>query len=180
MNLIKAHLGQAKRVYARKCELCTDQKQLRDFVEANHIQGAHPNHRLLGLTYNGALVMAVSWGKHHRGKGHPTVLSRVCFADSRVVGGLDKLLRHLPRPLVTWSDNCYAPEPSLYSNAGFRLDQVLNPDYFYTTGSGIYYSKQSQMKHKTNCPVGRTEAEWCAERGLYRVWDCGKIRWVLD
>jgi len=180
IKLIKAHLGLSQKTYARKCKLNFDQKMLKAFMEDNHIQGAHPNHRLLGLEDAEGLVLAVSWGAHHRGGTESEVLSRVCFSDKRVVGGLDKLLKHIPAPtLITWSDNCYSPNPTLYKNSGFRKVVDLAPDYFYTRGYGKAFSKQSQAKSRVDCPSDKTEATWAKERGLYRVWDCGKVKWEL-
>ena len=178
-GLIKAHLLLNSTIYARKCVLERDKKQLIKFIEKNHIQGAKINDNHLGLSYNGEIVLAASWGKHHRNSS-TLVLSRVCFSDYSVTGGAEKLLKHIPRPLVTWSDNCYSPNPTLYSRLGFTKDNSLPIDYFYTKGDSTFFSKQSQGKKNTKCPLSLTEAQWAKERGLYRVWDCGKIRWILE
>ena len=54
-------------------------------------------------------------------------------------------------------------------------------DHFYwDLKSNCYRSKQSQKKSSTGCPQGMIEREWCKQRDLYRIWDCGKKRWVFD
>lgn len=168
-----------KRVYARKCEVVNDINILKDFIKTNHIRGLGKADEYLGLSYQGVIVMAISIGKHHRGLD-VRVLNRVCFKDVTVVGGLAKLLKRATfEKLVTWSDHRFSPFGNMYSNAGFTKEVELPPDYFYTTSNGIVYSKQSQMKSKTNCPLELSEREWNLQRGLYRVWDCGKTRWSL-
>ncbi|RLG44954.1 MAG: hypothetical protein DRN81_03210 [Thermoproteota archaeon] len=180
-GFIQKLITPTKRLYARKCEICTDKTQIRAFIQKHHIQGiCNLTDIYLGLTYNGNIVMAVTVGKHHRNTNKDLfILNRVCFSEYSIVGGLDKLLRRLPRPLISWSDNCYSPMGDLYKNAGFTLEAELKPDYFYTKGWGIRISKQSMQKANTGCPKHITEAEFAREQGLYRIWDCGKKRWKL-
>ena len=39
-------------------------------------------------------------------------------------------------------------------------------------------SKQSQKKSSSNCPENLTEFQWAEMRGLKKIWDFGKKRWV--
>jgi hypothetical protein len=165
-------------VYARKCKIETDPNKLKEFIENNHLQGSSPSHTYLGLTYNNNVVMALSIGDHPRKGSEVQVLNRVCFSDYHVVGGLNKLLKLLDYELITWSDNRYSPTGNMYKNAGFEVEEELKPDYFYCDSSGNVYSKQSQKKSLTGCPKEITEANWSIQRGLYRIWDCGKKRWI--
>jgi hypothetical protein len=66
----------------------------------------------------------------------------------------------------------------MYENAGFDLEEELKPDYFYCDNHDNAFSKQSKKKSLTGCPKNVKEWEWCYQNGLYRVWDCGKKRWV--
>lgn len=165
------------RIYARSCEIVNDPKKLKAFIKEHHLQGLAPSHTYLGLSYNNSIVMAISIASHHRMGGRPQVLNRVCFSKYSVVGGLEKLLKKINTPLITWSDNSYSPTGNMYKNSGFELEEELPPDYFYTAGDSTYLSKQSQAKRKTNCPKDLTELQWTTKRGLYRVWDAGKKRW---
>jgi len=167
-----------QRIYARKCKVIEDKVLLRQFIELHHLQGGAPSHTYLGLKYNNEIVMAISIGNHHRKGSECSVLNRVCFSDYNIVGGLEKLLKRIPGDLITWSDNRYSPSGNMYKNAGFELQEELKPDYFYCDSSGNAYSKQSKRKSLTGCPKNEKEWEWCWKNGLYRIWDCGKRRWV--
>lgn len=177
-NFITNLISKKTRIYARKCTIIEDKSRIRAYINKHHLQGVAPSHTYLGLEHEGKLVMAISISKHHRGL-NLQVLNRVCFSEYNVVGGLKKLLKRCPKPLTTWSDNCYSPIGQMYKNAGFELEVESPPDYFYCDRNGKFLSKHSQMKSKTKCPPNLTELEWATKRGLFRIWDCGKKRWVL-
>jgi hypothetical protein len=108
----------------------------------------------------------------------------MCFKPNiQVVGGASKLLASLrgDQPIISWSDNRWS-QGNVYKEMGFTLGQELPQDYSYVDLKKPYrrISKQSQKKSNTNCPTSLTERQWCAERGLARIWDCGKKRWILN
>jgi len=82
---------------------------------------------------------------------------------------------------LSWSDNRWS-DGSVYKKLGFTLDEHLKPDYTYVSliNPKRRISKQSQKKSATNCPPEITELEWANTRGLARIWDCGKTRWVFQ
>lgn len=169
-----------QRITARKCKISKGGIP-REFFSESHIQGA-PVDMLLqfGLHYMGSLVGAVSVGRHHRNTKIMCV-NRLAFAPGiQCVGGASRLLNvayeHVQN-LVTWSD-CRWTNGEVYRTSGFVKECVLAPDYSYADiARSIRISKQSQKKSKTGCPAGITEHEWAKENGLFRIWDCGKIRW---
>ncbi len=128
--------------------------------------------------------------KHHRQNSNKDaiVLNRLCFKDNtNVQGGSSKLFSAFKKwakaekysLIISWSDNCWT-EGSIYNVLGFNLKKEYGPDYFYwDVKKHKYVSKQSQQKKKVECPDGMTEREWCVERGLFRIWDCGKRLWVF-
>lgn len=181
-KFIKNLIVKKQRVYARKCKFVNDSKRLREFIHENHLKKSVNSFYFIGLEYEGNLVMAASFSKHHRGLDQ-IVLNRVCFSDYCVIGGLEKLLKRFFKEypqvneIITWSDNSYSPFGTMYKNSGFELDEELEIDYFYTNTYGIASSKQSQSKNNTGCPKDTTESEWNKSRGLFRIWDCGKKRW---
>jgi hypothetical protein len=79
--------------------------------------------------------------------------------------------------IVSFSDNRLTTG-DVYSQLGFERNQAYGPDYFYVK-DGHRVSKQSQRKSHTACPLGMTEWEWARTRGLRRVLDAGKVRWVV-
>ena len=85
------------------------------------------------------------------------------------------------KEIISWSDNRWSVG-SVYRKLGFVLAEELKPDYSYVDLKRPHrrISKQSQQKKKTGCPQGMTELEWANQRGLSRIWDCGKKRWLYN
>ena len=63
-----------------------------------------------------------------------------------------------------------------YERAGWVTEETLKPDYFYTDLIEVI-SKQSRRKSAVNTPEGLTERDHALLDGLFRVYDCGKIRY---
>jgi GNAT superfamily N-acetyltransferase len=117
------------------------------------------------------------------------VLKRLAFKSGiTVVGGSSKLLKyfyeyakkHGFKKIISWSDNRYS-EGNVYKKLGFKLTEEIGPDYGYVRGL-IFYSKQSLNKKRLSFlgATGKTEREMALSLGYYRIWDCGKKRWVID
>ena len=185
ISYLRAALGKNKRkLYARNCEvreLAPD--TAKEFFETYHIQGKNNLGKYFaGLYKDEELLAAMSFGRHHR-KSTELTLDRLCFkSDISITGGSSKLFKFLlnlseAHSITSWSDNRWSLG-KVYASLGFKKDADLPEDYSYVdTKRHIVLSKQSQKKSKTKCPADKTEKEWCALRGLYRIWDCGKIRW---
>jgi hypothetical protein len=176
----------SRKIYGRKCTTKMIDKTVGNaFYAKYHIQGkASLSVYFAGLYYGDELVGVMSFGRHHRDTTKYT-LDRLCFKrDVSIAGGSDKLFKYLVREtgmteLISWSDSRWRTG-KVYEKLGFIKDCEMDPDYSYVdnTKPSSRLSKQSQKKGNTNCPKGLTEKEWCIQRGLYRIWDCGKIRWT--
>ena len=76
----------------------------------------------------------------------------------------------------------------IYERLGFRRDGDVRPDYRYfghLTGDVRRPKESFQLRRFRDDPAlvwedGWTEARAARENGLSRVWDAGKVRWVLD
>jgi len=191
-NLIIAARGESRRkLHARKCLVrVLDQSSAREFIDINHIQG--PNRLAVvyfGLLHDDELVGVVSLGRHSRQiSKNRIVLDRLCFGtDICVRGGASKLFKacvewaktHHYDEIISFSDNRWT-QGGVYSVLGFTLEKEYKPDYSYvdTNDPLVRLSKQSQKKSSAKCPKGMTEYDWAKVRGLERVWDRGKKRWV--
>lgn len=197
MNFINTCLSLSNRkIAARSCVL--DHSEQNGFIEDNHIQGkAKLVLKYFNLVYDNndghfnEVVGSMTASKHHRQNTdkEAVVLSRLCFKHGvNLQGGSTKLFKRFVewakesgfKQVISWSDNTWA-KGGIYKVLGFELAQTYPPDYFYWHAEGKkVYSKQSQQKKKTGCPPGLTEREWCIERELYRIWDCGKKKWVYN
>ncbi len=189
INFIRSIIGiNTNRVHARQCDI--DNKPCKSFYENNHIQGYGMNTiKFFNLKYNDRIVASMTAGRHHRqnSQSNDIVLNRLVFNnETNVPGGSSKLFKYFKiwakqegyDRIISWSDNCWT-EGNVYKVLCFDLEVEYGSDYFYyDTNIRSYKSKQSQRKAATGCPEGMTEREWCIERGLYRIWDCGKKKWV--
>ena len=175
-------------VYARKCTIkLIDKVQANQFYNQYHIQGkAVLIVHAAGLFFKDELVAVMSFGKHHRDTTK-TVLDRLTFkTDWHISGGASRLFKFLlgvsgATSILSWSDNRWNVG-NVYQHLGFVLETDMAPDYSYVDSNnpGVRKSKQSQKKGLTNCPPELTEKEWSVQNGLYRVWDCGKKRWIWN
>lgn len=186
-NFLKSVFGKNRKVFGRNCSVSdVPRQEAESFLDRTHIQGAPHTFRYAAGLYSKEkqLLGVMTFGKHHRG-GQDTILSRLSFEDGvSVVGGSSKLFKYLTKKydvkkVVSWSDNRWS-SGKVYEALGFSVSARLPADYSYvdtTTSTPERKSKQSKKKSLTGCPKDVKEADWCKASGLYRIWDCGKIRW---
>lgn len=151
------------------------------FCEQWHMQG-QPHHALLslGAILDDEIVAVATFGRHHRDSSK-VVLSRFACKENVTISGclgkFSKLASHyFKTEIITWVDRRFS-EGGSYKRAGWVIDGILKPDYFYTKGYNLI-SKQSRQKKKIGTPEGMTENEHAQQDKLLKVWDCGKIRFV--
>lgn len=172
------------RIGARKCDFKEiASAEARTFLNDTHIQGAPSQTKYaVGCFYNGALVGVCSFGTHHRG-GEGVVLNRFACAPNYTISGFlakaSKLaLLYFKQPISSWA-HIAKSQGRGYLAAGWTVDKILPPDYFYSDTQGKYISKQSRKKSAVGTPSDMTESEHAKNDGLYKIWDCGKIRLVF-
>jgi hypothetical protein len=190
-SLILSKLGVFdRRLQGRKCEVREiPKKTMKEFCDLHHLQGANKLSEVcFGLFHGEELVGAVDMGRHNRKKNpKEAVLTRLCFRPGvQVIGGANKLFKACSdwcsgngvNKILSWSDNRYS-DGSVYDRLGFKKVADLPPDYYYVDMKNPKrrFSKQSQSKKQSQCPSHLTELQWANERGLSRIWDCGKVRW---
>lgn len=184
-NFLLGSLGVSNRcVYARQCNVKRLDIPNIQFLEDNHIQGAPKNIIVMyGLFYNDQMVGAITYSNHHRQRDK-LVLSRLCFLYNwKIIGGASKLFKNSVKQekfdsIITWSDNRLTLG-NVYHKMGFIVDEKLNVDYCYINRQQIK-SKQSMQKTKIGCPKNTKEHIFLKEKQWYRMWDCGKIRWIWN
>lgn len=180
----------SRKIYARKCIINNNFNDW--FIQDNHLQGfGGLTVKFFNLEHEGEAVMSLTLGRHprHTKNEKTIVLNRLCSKSSvTVAGGASRLFRAAYdwaksegyTKIISWSDNSWT-NGDIYPTLGFELDTEYGPDYFYwDMKNNCYRSKQSKKKSNTGCPDGMTEREWCLNNGLYRIWDCGKKRWIAD
>lgn len=159
--------------------------QARDFLDAHHIQGFVPGSVRMGLWSEDALVALMVL--RSRGSG-VWELSR--YATAGIVrGGFSRLLKSViadtsARQIVTFSDRGIS-DGGLYESTGFIEDGELKPDYMYVVKNHRVHKFNYRIKRfredaNLKYEEGMTERELAALNGLPRIYDAGKVRWVLD
>lgn len=189
-TFIKSSLGlNENKINGRECVIKEDLGL--QLCEDNHIQGKPNGYiKTFDLIHKDQWVGSMVFSNHHRSNIEgDIVLSRLVFCDNTTVqGGASKLFKYAInwlktngyKKIISWSDNAWT-EGNIYKILNFQLEKELPIDYFYwNSKTNKYISKQSQQKKLVNCPLDLTEKEWATERGLYRIWDCGKKRWIYN
>jgi len=172
-------------IYARKCSVSNiSNKDYREFMSNNHMQG-HKNASVkIGLIYNDEIVAVMSFNKHPKYEWEITRFANKL--DTTVVGGASRLFKHFlkqndPDSILTYADRRYSIG-SLYEKLGFSLDGITNPNYTYTD-KDVVFSRQQFQKHKLKDKLdvfdpGLTEAENMFNNGYRRMWDAGHYRFL--
>lgn len=201
VSRLKAKLGCAERIYARKCEVVrygkTDVKSLiRPFLDQNHLSGFVGGSDYWGLTYKGELVELVELGKSRKfisGTTQEIELLRLCTKNGfEIIGGFSKLISHILRKtdyekIISYSDLDWCPiNGSSYRKAGFKLESVTSPNYWWMDKNShdpvrenrLKFTKQNLVKAGFN--PDKTEIEIMHDRNFYRVYGSGNLKLKLE
>lgn len=160
--------------------------ETRAFLDENHIQGFASGSYYIGLRRSSGDVVAAMVLKQI---GNDLRLERYA-TSARVPGGQSKLIAYADREirdwerLITFADRSVS-DGGLYLASGWKEDRVLPPDYSYLVGRQRVHKFRYRLKRFRDDPTlifedGLSESQLAALNGLSRIWDSGKIRYVLD
>lgn len=129
-----------------------------------------------GLFDGDTLVACQSFGKAARFKQPDWELYRYA-SKGRVQGGFTRLLKafireHSPERIVSYCDLRWG-NGTVYKNAGFVLDHITRPDYWYS-----FRDRRVERYAAQHRPKGQTEREWAEEHDYKKVLGVGHQRWV--
>lgn len=182
----KLGVSEEVKVNARQADIAyPDKLKVEGFMVSNHIQGSNPSSSYVSLQTKGNNETVAMLGYRREAKG----LHITRYATSaNVRGGFTKLLSHVRRrhpgvPVFTFSDNCVS-DGKLYSANGFVKDGEVPPDYHYVVGKRRVHKSNYRIARFKKDPAlkfveGLSEFELAALNGLHRIWDAGKVKWVL-
>ena len=191
---LKNILGLTKhKIYARKCTIKKlENRDVRDFLNDNHIQGYCNAQVIYGLFYNTGfceeLVSLMSFSKPRINLGRKQtsdnvyeLLRFVSLKDYSVIGGASKLLNHFikehkPQEIYSYCDLRWS-QGTLYSTLGFKEVSISKPNYFYVSGlkrfNRFKFRKDILIKDY-GCPQEMTEKEFMRDVIKYnRIYDAG-------
>ena len=130
------------KIYARKCKIMKlENKDVRDFLDDNHIQGYCNAQVIYGLFYDTGLceelVSLMSFDKQVK-DGVYEFLRFVSLKDYSVIGGASKLFNHFikehkPEEIYSYCDLRWS-QGNLYKALGFEEISIRKPNYFYISG----------------------------------------------
>ncbi|MEM4379580.1 MAG: hypothetical protein QXL01_02700 [Thermoplasmatales archaeon] len=185
-NFLKAKFGLNTKIFARKCEIKeVSIGEANTFFDKYHLQGRARLFIAYGLYYKNELVSCAGFSRPHRQNmdNMPHLSRFVSKEDISVVGGLSKLCNHAYNQLGKFISFVHLrlSSGSSYRKAGFELVKKLPPDYWYfDSNSGKIISKQARKKNKVNTPAGMTEHQHAILEGLFRIYDCGKLKFIYS
>lgn len=187
-KMLDYKLGVTKslKVYARKTRIAEISKEVaRDFLLKNHIQGPGNGSIKLGLFHKNDLVAVALF----RSDPKQRTLTLDRYATSQqVVGGHSKIISYVQRnydfdKIITFAD-LNVSDGSLYEKTGWIKDGELAPDYRYIVDGQRIHKFNYRLKRFREDPEllyeeGFSEKQLAALNGIPRIWDCGKIRYVM-
>jgi hypothetical protein len=174
------------KIYGRNCNIKElENKESKQFLEENHIQGTINSSINLGLYYNNELVSLMTFGKSRYNKEYDWELLRFCNKKyTNIVGGASKLFNYFSKNYLNNSGILsYAlmdiSNGNLYSNLGFTLKGKTKPNYFYIKGmereSRIKYQKHKLKNILNIFDETLTEQENMFLNGYSVVYDSGSL-----
>jgi hypothetical protein len=172
------------KIHGRKTEIKeVPKEEANKFLDKYHILGKCNFKMALGLYYKKELVSMITLGMHHRNNTELVLNRYIGKYNVSVRGGLQKLTKYAVSqygPITTWID-LRMSDGSAWIKAGWKHISTLKPDYFYYNANTTkVVSKQSRQKRVVNTPDDVTEHEHALKDGLYRVYDCGKLKLVYN
>ena len=201
LSFIRNQLGKSEyKIYARKCEIRQLKfKDVRDFLDKNHFQGAKSANLYYGLFYQDKLIQVLTFFNK---KGYWEIDRFATEKDYSIIGGFSKLFKQFlrdvnPNKIVTFSaiDLNNLKDKSVYAKAGFKLVSITDPSYFYANPQTlIRYSRNHFQKHKllnynylkliitklVEEKGNYTEREVMDLAGWYRFYNAGNFKWIWE
>jgi len=191
-NLIN---NNSDKIFARKCsivELTTKEVDL--FYDRTHIMGAVGTAtKNYGLMYNNELHACMSfknmgkqvYNRHKQISNNSWSLTRFS-SKIRVVGGASRLLNHFTLNnsfdlIITYADLRWS-DGNLYNKLGFIDDGFDPPQYWYIKNQKRYHKfgfRKGILKNHGVDTINYTEKEIVENLGYDRIWDCGRLRYLM-
>ncbi len=197
-SIIAGYLNQPARIIAaRKCIIEEiSNKELRPFLNKNHLQGYATAKINAVLKFEGEIVAAMTFGKPRYSKNADWELIRLANkCNTRLIGGTQRLWEyfqktHHPESIVSYCDRRWFTG-NIYNTLGFKLTKKSRPVYWYTDYINRYHRSKFTKKNcvktalqdSTNV-LNEQELSLLSENqitrdilSLARIWDCGQDSW---
>lgn len=169
----------SRKIDARKCAIKKlKEREMRDFLSENHLM-SYCASTGYGLFFEEELVSLISIRR--MGEEGIVEIARSCSKlNCTVRGGFSKLLKHIkqeyrPTKIVSFCDLRYSIGKS-YEKLGFKLEGITL-GWKWTNGRETF----NRLHCRANMD-GRnlSEKEYAEEMKLYKIYDAGQAKYVLD
>ena len=178
------------KIYARKCTVqVINSSVAKDFLNKFHIQGFVSSNIYLGCYHENNLIAVMSFSM----KFGDCELNR--FATNyhfRCIGVGGKLFNYFIKNynyniIKSFADRRWTldSEHNLYINIGFKLTEVLKPDYsYYNCSYGRYKRihkfslRKNKLHNKYGLSLTLSENKMTQILNFQKIWDCGKFKYV--
>ena len=185
-----------KTVYARKCyikEIDTDIE--REFLNSYHLQGYASSSIKYGLysQQDDELISIMTFGASRFNNQYQYELIRYCNKPQiRVIGGAEKLFKrfikdHNPEQIISYCSMSKF-NGGVYSRLGFNRANrfITEPNYVWVpynfsndkTVLTRYQTQIKKLKDQGLDVYGHTEDEIMQNRGYFKIYDSGNMRFV--
>jgi len=176
-------------IYARKCVVKNiSNKESTSFLKENHLQGNAICKYSLGLFYNDGLVSVMTFSKLRKNlkqnniEGHFELLRFCNKKYYNVIGGASKLFKkfitlHSPIKVISYANRDWS-DGGLYNKLNMNPLKPTTPGYHWFK-SKIKYNRFNFRKDllvKQGEDPKLTEYEIMLNRGYYRVWNTGNLK----
>lgn len=188
-------LGLSTTIYARKCivkQITTH--ECNSFLDKNHLQGKINSSYQFGLFYEDMLISVMCFGKLRKNLGQKHIennfeLLRFCnILGVSVVGGANKLLKHFiktikPKTILSYADRSWTiVNSNIYDKLGFKFMKYTSPNYYYIKNDLRLnrFNFRKDVLIKEGFDPNKTEREIMLDRKLYRIYDSGQLKYILN
>lgn len=181
------NINKPQKIYGRCTKVIEcppiDSKEL---FETYHIQGFVNSSKSICLMYDNKIISSCLF---KRDNNSWNLTRYVTNPKYQVIGGFLKIIKNFQRNYIgiiyTFADLSWVhPSNNVYERNGFNKDKYIPPDYRY-----IYDKKRCHkfgFRHKNlssklkTYDSNLTEHQNCLNNQVYRIYDCGKIRYIFD
>ena len=194
VSMIKNKLHKNIKIPARNCEIKqVRNKDLRDFLDSNHLQGYCGAIIAYGLYKNSELIACMTFSKPRFNKAYQYELIRFCVKQGvSIQGGASKLFKaflrdYAPTSVISYANRRFS-KGFIYKTLGFELISETYPNYYYVSGNNMY-ARQKFQKHKLKelfdksiikyYNENESESIIMSKNGFDKVYDAGNLTYGL-
>ena len=178
----------SNKIYARKCIIKNViYKDVKKFLNENHIQGETKSSINIGLYYNNELISLMTFGKRPMINNFSLELIRFCNKlNTSVIGGANKLLQYFiktykPNEIISYADRRWS-QGDLYEKLGFEFISNTIPNFSYIINKKRINRLKFQ-KHiliKDGYDGNKTANQIMLDNNIYKIYDSGNKKYILN